>query len=314
MIFLDLFFSDKTQFRCSAGISVNKMLAKLACGVNKPNAQTILPFTSVPKFFSTMKISDVRNLGGKAGAQVKEVFMIETMGEMAELSLSCLQTVFDEKQAYWLFMLAKGFDDEIVTSRRLSKSIGCGKQFPGQQALTSVIQIQDWSKILCEELYDRLEADRKTNKRVAKLLTINYLTEKKGSTSKAMALKLNNNQEYQNPSRLSMEIFRHVFQELKQIEPIFNLAFSASKFIDISNQGNTIHTFFSKATSLPDITKPSTSALKRDKPTESESEIIPKEESHPKISKLSNKEFEDSFFFNKIQQLYNEGKLPFLDD
>ncbi|OTF69517.1 DNA polymerase eta-like protein, partial [Euroglyphus maynei] len=34
---------ERTEFKCSAGISHNKMLSKLACGLNKPNAQTILP-------------------------------------------------------------------------------------------------------------------------------------------------------------------------------------------------------------------------------------------------------------------------------
>lgn len=32
-----------TGFRCSAGISHNKVLSKLACGLNKPNRQTVLP-------------------------------------------------------------------------------------------------------------------------------------------------------------------------------------------------------------------------------------------------------------------------------
>ena len=30
---------EETKFRCSAGIAHNKMLAKLACGINKPNKQ-----------------------------------------------------------------------------------------------------------------------------------------------------------------------------------------------------------------------------------------------------------------------------------
>ncbi|KAK7901855.1 hypothetical protein WMY93_018624 [Mugilogobius chulae] len=56
-----------TGFRCSAGIAHNKVLAKLACGLNKPNRQTILPMDSVPELFNSLPISKIRNLGGKLG-------------------------------------------------------------------------------------------------------------------------------------------------------------------------------------------------------------------------------------------------------
>ena len=38
--------TENLRYTCSAGISVNKMLAKLAAGMNKPNLQTII----LPKF------------------------------------------------------------------------------------------------------------------------------------------------------------------------------------------------------------------------------------------------------------------------
>lgn len=42
---------DKTGYECSAGIAHNKVLAKLVCGINKPNKQTILPLRHIPGFF-----------------------------------------------------------------------------------------------------------------------------------------------------------------------------------------------------------------------------------------------------------------------
>lgn len=38
-------------FECSAGIAHNKILAKLVCGMNKPNKQTVLPVKNVPQLF-----------------------------------------------------------------------------------------------------------------------------------------------------------------------------------------------------------------------------------------------------------------------
>lgn len=37
----------QTGFECSAGIAHNKILAKLVCGMNKPNKQTILPLKHI---------------------------------------------------------------------------------------------------------------------------------------------------------------------------------------------------------------------------------------------------------------------------
>lgn len=42
---------EKTGYECSAGIAHNKILAKLVCGMNKPNKQTILPLKHIPLLF-----------------------------------------------------------------------------------------------------------------------------------------------------------------------------------------------------------------------------------------------------------------------
>lgn len=41
----------KTGYECSAGIGHNKILAKLVCGINKPNKQTLLPITHVDHLY-----------------------------------------------------------------------------------------------------------------------------------------------------------------------------------------------------------------------------------------------------------------------
>ena len=114
----------QTQFRCSAGIAHNKVLAKLIAGINKPNKQTVLPQDQVKSFFTQVKISKVRGLGGKLGEAITENFHIETMSKLAEISILDLRRYFDEKTTTWLFNLARGIDHEEVKERELAKSIG----------------------------------------------------------------------------------------------------------------------------------------------------------------------------------------------
>lgn len=42
---------EQTGYECSAGIAHNKILAKLVCGLNKPNKQTILPLRYIPQLY-----------------------------------------------------------------------------------------------------------------------------------------------------------------------------------------------------------------------------------------------------------------------
>ena len=44
----------------SAGISHNRMLAKLTSGMNKPYAQTLIPMSRVPAFFAKLPVSKVK--------------------------------------------------------------------------------------------------------------------------------------------------------------------------------------------------------------------------------------------------------------
>uniref|UniRef100_A0A8D2AUR7 DNA polymerase eta n=1 Tax=Sciurus vulgaris TaxID=55149 RepID=A0A8D2AUR7_SCIVU len=127
----------QTGFQCSAGISHNKVLAKLACGLNKPNRQTVVSHGSVPQLFSQMPIRKIRSLGGKLGASVIEILGVEYMGELTQFTESQLQNHFGEKNGSWLYAMCRGIEHDPVKPRQLPKTIGCSKNFPGKTALAT---------------------------------------------------------------------------------------------------------------------------------------------------------------------------------
>ncbi|XP_035151606.1 DNA polymerase eta isoform X3 [Callithrix jacchus] len=162
----------ETGFQCSAGISHNKVLAKLACGLNKPNRQTLLSHGSVPQLFSQMPIHKIRSLGGKLGASVTEILGIEYMGELTQFTESQLQSHFGEKNGSWLYAMCRGIEHDPVKPRQLPKTIGCSKNFPGKTALVTREQVQWWLLQLAQELEERLTKDRNDNDRVATQLAV----------------------------------------------------------------------------------------------------------------------------------------------
>lgn len=230
-----------TGFRCSAGISHNKVLAKLACGLNKPNRQTILPMDSVAELFNSLHISKIRNLGGKLGTSVTETLGIENMGELTQFSQAQLGQHFGEKTGQWLYDLCRGIDFEAVKPRQLPKSIGCSKNFPGKTSLATKEQVQYWLHQLALELEERLTKDRDVNGRVAKLLTVGVrqLGDKRPSSfSRCCALV---RYEASKISSDSFSIIKSLNMTGNQQEtwtpPLTLLHLSASKFNDAPSAG-----------------------------------------------------------------------------
>lgn len=86
-----------TGYECSAGIAHNKILAKLACGLNKPNKQTILPLNQIPKLFDKLPIRKLRGLGGKFGEDVCSRCNVTYIGELRKYTELELQQLYDAK-------------------------------------------------------------------------------------------------------------------------------------------------------------------------------------------------------------------------
>lgn len=89
----------KTGYRCSAGVAHNKILAKQACGINKPNKQTILPHGAIESYYASLPVHKITGLGGKFGVQLGEKLGIKFLGELRGFSEKELAQKFDEKTA-----------------------------------------------------------------------------------------------------------------------------------------------------------------------------------------------------------------------
>ncbi|MBA0566244.1 hypothetical protein Golob_011077 [Gossypium lobatum] len=181
----------KTEFTCSAGIAHNKMLAKLASGMNKPAQQTVVPFSSVKGLLDTLPIRKMKQLGGKLGISLQMDMGVNTVGDLLQFPEEKLQERYGINTGTWLWNIARGISGEEVEGRLLPKSHGSGKTFPGPRALKTVpavrvflnkkcsmilscheVNVQHWLNQLCEELSERLCSDLDQNKRIAHTLTL----------------------------------------------------------------------------------------------------------------------------------------------
>ncbi|KAL7289379.1 hypothetical protein TKK_0016581 [Trichogramma kaykai] len=246
--FLRQEIKETTTFNCSAGISFNKILAKLACGLHKPQKQTILPASSVSKLFGSLPVKKVRNLGGKLGDMVIDALGCHVMSDLLQYSLQDLQSRFDRKTGHWLYHIARGIDNEPVTPRLVSKSIGACKRFPGKQTIVKVETLRHWLGELSSEISERLEQDFEENERKATSLTVSfhYIQNKKViSQSRAFALTTYKQEKI---AEMSINAVLKVTQDL----PISFLGVSAGKFIKSRGSEN-LKKFFKPSSSLNNL-------------------------------------------------------------
>ncbi|GLH04945.1 Putative DNA polymerase eta [Gryllus bimaculatus] len=242
---------ETTGFRCSAGIAHNKILAKLACGIHKPQRQTILPQTGVPILYHTLPLKKIRGLGGKFGDMVMQRLNITYMGELQQFSEAQLQKIFDEKSGTWLFNIAQGFDDEAVTSKLTSKSIGCCKKFPGKLALNTKETVEHWLSELAEEVGERLEKELSEGNRRASQFVVSYMQTIDGRDVSASRCGPLVSLEPKQMVLDAMELLKRSntapSESAVWYPPLKFLGLSAGKFIEKDSKSKTIENFFKLA-------------------------------------------------------------------
>src|SRR6185312_16265157 len=82
---------QKLHYTCSAGIASNKMLSKLGSAHKKPNQQTVIRNRAVQQFLSDFKFTKIRNLGGKLGDQIVQVFNTDTVKDLLAVPVEQLR-------------------------------------------------------------------------------------------------------------------------------------------------------------------------------------------------------------------------------
>lgn len=120
---------NATSFTLSAGVSSNKLLAKIGCGLNKPEAITVLPHASLPRVSKKVKIESIPGLGGKLGQEVKIKFNVHSMSQLSNRNRTSMQKIWQDEEALRFHQLAVGQDYTKVEAKKFSSTLTCGITF-----------------------------------------------------------------------------------------------------------------------------------------------------------------------------------------
>ena len=100
---------------CSIGVTPNKLLAKIASELDKPDGLTILTEADIATRVWPLPVRKINGIGPKAGAKL-EALGIRTIGELALRGRAELIAQFGRSYGAWLYDAAHGIDDRPVVT------------------------------------------------------------------------------------------------------------------------------------------------------------------------------------------------------
>jgi DNA polymerase-4 len=135
---LKLRVHDATKLTCSVGIAPNKLLAKMASELQKPDGLTILSGHDVPVRIWPLGVRKLPGVGPVTEKRLQALGM-RTIGDIAAKPLAELLAAFGESHGNGLHRSSRGQDDREVVTEREPKS--------RSRETTFASDISDWQEI-----------------------------------------------------------------------------------------------------------------------------------------------------------------------
>jgi DNA polymerase-4 len=140
-----------TKLTSSAGIGPNKLIAKIASEIKKPNGQFEVKPEDVPEFMRELPVRKIWGIGEKSERKLEELG-VKTCGELQRFLRAELVDLFG-KFGLDLYELCRGIDHRPVEPDRPRKSLSTEETFAAD--LTTLEQCEE----KLEELFQDLMAD-----------------------------------------------------------------------------------------------------------------------------------------------------------
>ncbi len=118
---------EETGLTASAGVSYNKLIAKLASDQNKPDGLCVIRPADGAAFIATMPVRRIHGIGPVTARRMHEMG-IETGADLRERDMRFLQAHFGSAADYY-YRASRGEDDRPVRERQERKSVSVEDTF-----------------------------------------------------------------------------------------------------------------------------------------------------------------------------------------
>ncbi len=171
---------ETTGITASAGISVNKFIAKIASDYNKPNGQKTIVPEEIIEFLEELEIRKFHGIG-KVTAEKMYQFGIFTGKDLKRKSLDFLVENFGKSGSHY-YKIVRGIHKSPVKPDRIRKSLGAERTF--SENISSEVFMKERLVQIAEEIEKRILKSDVSGKTVT--LKIKYRDFKTQTRSKTL--------------------------------------------------------------------------------------------------------------------------------
>ncbi|WP_109699213.1 DNA polymerase IV [Chitinophaga deserti] len=144
---------DELQLTASAGVSVNKFVAKIASDMHKPDGLTFIGPSQIESFMEKLPVEKFFGVG-KVTADKMQRMGLFNGADLKKLSENDLVQHFGKAGRFY-YRIVRGLDDRPVQPHRETKSVGAEDTFPHD--LTTLTEMDPELDKLALKVANRLE-------------------------------------------------------------------------------------------------------------------------------------------------------------
>ncbi|MEL6551838.1 MAG: DNA polymerase IV [Cyanobacteria bacterium J06621_11] len=141
----------------SAGVSINKFLAKIASDLNKPDGLSLIAPHQAQAFIENLPIENFYGVGPATTTKMKSLG-IHTGADLKSWSQPALVKAFG-KVGHYYYKVARAEDSRPVNPNRIRKSIGAERSF--SKDLQQLTDMELALERIAQEVYQRLQKNKK---------------------------------------------------------------------------------------------------------------------------------------------------------
>jgi len=145
----------QTSLTCSIGVGPNKLVAKIAADIQKPDGLTIIRPEQIADYFSPLPIDHLIRVGAKTKEKM-QTLAINTIGDLARYDVQKLIDVFGKTLGLYFHNASAGIDNEPVQERGEAESISRISTL--KEDTLDLSFILEKANQQCKEIYAELKA------------------------------------------------------------------------------------------------------------------------------------------------------------
>jgi DNA polymerase-4 len=138
---------EEVELRASAGISINKFIAKVASDINKPNGQKTINPEEVLSFLEELSVNKFYGVGKVTAAKMHNLGIFKG-NDLKQKSLEELTRLFGKAGVHY-YNIVRGIHNSEVKPNRIRKSIAAERTF-NKNISSEVFMIERLEKIAVE--------------------------------------------------------------------------------------------------------------------------------------------------------------------